>query len=82
MRDLLKEQDSCCAISGLPLQPDGQEDDPELRSSLDRIDSSGHYAPGNLQIVCRFINRWKSDSDDGEFRRLLNLLRVEDGAGE
>jgi hypothetical protein len=43
--------------------------------SLDRIDSDGHYEEENLQIVCRFINRWKSDSDDAEFRRLVRLLQ-------
>ncbi|QQE90098.1 hypothetical protein [Azotobacter chroococcum] len=43
--------------------------------SLDRIDSNGHYAPGNIQIICRFANRWKSDSDNAEFMRLINLVR-------
>lgn len=46
-----------------------------MLSSLDRIDSNGHYEEGNLQVVCRFINRWKSDSDDAEFRRLVRLLQ-------
>jgi len=71
---LLDAQGRQCAISGLPLQPKGG-DDPELCCSLDRIDSSGHYEPGNLQIVCWFINRWKSDSPDADFRRLLALVR-------
>ncbi len=47
----------------------------ELLPSLDRIDSDGHYVPGKLHIVCRFINRWKSDGDDKNFRRLLSVLR-------
>jgi hypothetical protein len=34
--------------------------DLDLSPSLDRIDSDGHYAPDNLQIVARFVNRWKA----------------------
>ena len=43
--------------------------------SLDRIDSSSHYAPGNLQIVCRFANEWKSSRDNTEFKRLIEVVR-------
>ncbi|SET92706.1 hypothetical protein SAMN05443580_10964 [Variovorax sp. OV084] len=76
LRNLLNDQEGLCAISGLRFQYPGQIDDPELQCSLDRIDSDGHYAAGNLQIVCRFINRWKSSSDDAEFRRLVRVLRA------
>lgn len=76
LRNLLNDQEGLCAISGLRFQYPGQIDDPELQCSLDRIDSDGHYAAGNLQIVCRFINRWKSNSDDAEFRRLVRVLRA------
>ncbi len=72
---LLVEQDGRCAITDLPLQYDGDVDDLEMLCSLDRIDSDGHYEKDNLQIVCRFVNRWKSDSKDAEFRRLIDLLR-------
>ena len=57
---LLSDQDRRCAITNLPLQLDGQEQDKEFLPSLDRIDSNAHYEPGNLQVVCRFVNRWKS----------------------
>jgi hypothetical protein len=71
---LYEAQEGLCAITELPLQfADG--DDSEMRCSLDRIDSSGHYEPGNLQIVCRFINRWKGAAIDAEFRRLIGVLR-------
>lgn len=73
--DLLHDQEGMCAISALKLQFPGEVQDSELQCSLDRVDSNGHYAPGNLQIVCRFINRWKSSGDDTEFRRLVRLLR-------
>lgn len=73
--ELIKAQGARCALSGLPLQLDGEETDRQMLASLDRIDSAGHYAPGNLQVVCQFINRWKGADDNGDFKRLLGLLR-------
>ena len=75
LHEMLKVQGDRCAITGLPLQFRGAHSDENMLPSLDRIDSSGHYERGNLQIVCRFINFWKQASDDGEFRRLLNVVR-------
>jgi hypothetical protein len=74
-RALLDMQENRCALTGIPLQFRGEQTDDQLLPSLDRIDSSGHYEIGNLQIVCRFVNFWKSDQDDAEFRRLLALVR-------
>lgn len=48
---------------------------PDLSPSLDRIDSDAHHEAGNLQVVARFVNRWKSDDSDKNFRRLLALVR-------
>jgi hypothetical protein len=73
---LLLKQRNLCAITKLPLQFAGDCDDEERLASLDRIDSDGDYAPDNLQVVCRFVNRWKSDSSDEGFRRLIRLLRA------
>lgn len=75
LEGLIRDQDRLCAISGISLQFDGDHDDAEMLCSLDRIDSAGHYAKGNLQVVCRFVNRWKSDGDDGQFRRLIESVR-------
>ncbi len=72
---LLEKQGYVCAITELPLQLDDEEGDRELQASLDRIDSDAHYEPGNLQVVCRFVNRWKSSSDDASFRRLVAIVR-------
>lgn len=80
LRELLKVQEDRCAISGLPLQFRGAHSDENMLPSLDRIDSNGYYEYGNLQIVCRFINFWKQASDDGEFRRLLNVVRGIEGS--
>ena len=61
-----------CAITGLAL--DASMNDPDLAPSLDRKNSSQHYEPGNLQVVARFVNRWKRDDSDENFRRLLGLV--------
>jgi hypothetical protein len=70
---LLRRQEGRCALTDIPLEYPGTADDPELVCSLDRIDSNGHYEPGNLQIVCKFANRWKNDDSDANFRRLLTI---------
>lgn len=76
---LLDLQNDRCALTGIPLQYSGCVDDKNLRPSLDRKDSNGHYEADNLQVVCQFINFWKSDADNEEFKRLLMLVRgVED----
>lgn len=72
---LLEMQEGLCALTDLPLEMDETDGDKELICSLDRIDSDGHYEPGNLQVVCRFANRWKSADDNDEFRRLIKLVR-------
>ncbi|MFQ0812710.1 hypothetical protein AVM02_00760 [Brucella anthropi] len=72
---LLDLQDNRCALTGIPFHFHSAEADKNLLPSLDRIDSAGHYEAGNLQVVCQFINFWKSDSDNAEFQRLLMLVR-------
>lgn len=75
IRHLLIQQGNKCALTGIPLQFQGQHEDKNLLPSLDRKDSNGHYEDGNLQVVCQFVNFWKSEAADEEFRRLLNLVR-------
>lgn len=71
VRELVEASRDCCAITGLPFEYEGDGENTAMRPSLDRIDSSGHYEAGNVQLVCRFINFWKMATDDGEFRILL-----------
>ena len=72
---LIDAQGGLCNLTGLPLQWRGDHEDPAMLASLDRVDSAGHYVEDNLQVVCRFANQWKSTIPDGEFRRLLALVR-------
>ncbi|EJB06985.1 hypothetical protein Rleg9DRAFT_5954 [Rhizobium leguminosarum bv. trifolii WSM597] len=72
---LLEMQENYCALTGLRMDYAEDGGDPELYCSLDRIDSDGHYAEGNLQVVCRFANRWKGAGDDVSFKRLIDVIR-------
>ena len=72
---LLDLQRDRCALTGVPFHFHGPGADANLAPSVDRIDSDGHYEAGNIQIVCRFVNFWKGDTPDEEFRRLLTLVR-------
>ena len=54
----------------------GRKGGPRARWIVYRwIDSDAHYAEGNLQIVCRFANRWKNNDQDSNFRRLIAAVR-------
>jgi hypothetical protein len=72
---LLARQGYKCALTGIRLQAHGTFTDKNLKPSLDRINSDGHYEQGNLQVVCQFVNFWKGATENEEFRRLLALLR-------
>jgi len=72
---LMAAQEGNCELTGLAFDLDEVNGDPAMYASLDRIDSSGHYETGNLQIVCRFANFWKGASDDREFRRLISVVK-------
>jgi len=75
LRELLDHQGNRCALTGISLQFSDPLAEKNLLPSADRIDSKGHYVKGNIQVVCRFINFWKSASDNQEFKRLLALVR-------
>jgi hypothetical protein len=77
IEELVASQEGLCALTGLNMLFDDDEGDPELRCSLDRIDSGGHYVRGNLQIVCRFANRWKGASANDRFVDLIDMIRTE-----
>lgn len=72
---MMGEQEDRCALTGLPFGYPGESEDLQMRPSLDRIDSNGDYTPDNVQIVCRFMNRWKNADDDQLVRRLLGCLK-------
>jgi hypothetical protein len=72
--NLLRLQGYRCAQTGV----DFVEHDPDLRASLDRIDSDGHYedgslgdGPHNLQLVTHWYNLAKGTRTDTEMQHLL-----------
>jgi hypothetical protein len=75
--DLLAERQGYrCAQTKVPFD----ESVPDLRASLDRIDSNGHYDDGtvtgeasNLQLVTHWYNMAKGTRRDS---KMLNLLRL------
>ena len=72
---LLEIQDNRCALTGIPFRFDDIETNKNLLPSPDRIDSAGHYEIGNLQVVCRFVNFWKRDTPNDEFKGLLKIVQ-------
>jgi len=71
----ISSQKGLCALTDIPLQFHGTHTDRKLLCSLDRIDSNGDYEANNLQIVCQFINMWKSDYNNKECLRLIELIK-------
>lgn len=69
--EMYDAQKGYCSYSGLQMQLDGEEDDKEMLVSLDRIDSEEGYHKENLHLVCRFVNRWKSNDTHELFSRLV-----------
>jgi hypothetical protein len=59
--DLLREQGYRCALTDYDFKR--PTNNPHLRPSLDRIDSARGYVAGNLQVVTRAANFYKSASD-------------------
>lgn len=77
-------QRGLCALSGVKMEHHEFADAPRgSEPSVDRIDSSGHYTPDNIQIVCRAINIMKMAMGQTEFigwcqRVASNTRRKED----
>lgn len=66
-----------CAMSGIPFdmneKPFRGVDIP-WRASLDRIDNSVGYLPGNIQVVCKMYNSAKYVWSDADVLKLAKAL--------
>lgn len=69
---LVRKQERLCALTGHEFQQENPN--PFLRPSLDRIDSSKGYEPGNLQVVTRAANFFKSASDAAEWEQKADAI--------
>ena len=61
---LLSRQEGLCALTGVHMTHGGGMTDTAM--SIDRIDSSIGYIPGNLQLVCHRVNVMKMDMPDDQ----------------
>lgn len=79
--NLWKKQGGKCAITGWELTMRLADGVVPTNASIDRIDSSIGYRPGNVQLVCRCANVAKHDLSMGEFVMLCEavLERAKDG---
>lgn len=65
---LLEKQNYKCALSGLELTCELEVGKKFPRNaSVDRIVAGGPYSKDNIQLVCRSLNSWRSDTDLEDF---------------
>ena len=70
LHDLLMKQKGICALTGLQMTLETGRGNV---ISLDRIDSTKGYIPGNVQWVCDWANTMKSDHPMPE---LINKMKI------
>lgn len=70
---LLVYQDNCCALTSYRFKLDAVN--PHLKPSLDRIDSNFGYVSGNLQVVTRSANFFKSASDETDWALKADAMK-------
>lgn len=76
--DLFNQQQGRCALSGLELKI---HNSPKVNTaSLDRIDSSQGYTPGNVQWVHKIINMMKGTYDQQVFVDMCTAVSRYNGA--
>jgi hypothetical protein len=68
VKDRLKEQNFCCALSGVPFASDFSN------LSIDRIDSSIGYLPNNIQLVLTDLNIMKLNHPQNYFIELCRIV--------
>ena len=64
----LVKQDYRCALTGVLLTCQLEQGVVcPTNASVDRIQAGGPYTPGNIQLVCRAVNMWRSNLPVAEF---------------
>lgn len=73
--DLYLKQERKCALTGWPIAFNATYKDKTKRSaSLDRIDSTEGYEPGNVQWVHRLVNRLKRNTPEEDFVAMCTAI--------
>lgn len=76
LKDQWEKQEGLCVYTNVKLTLPLYNNNPPLteQASLDRIDSSKGYIPGNIQFVCSCINLLKNKLSDLEVKRFLKQI--------
>jgi DNA-binding CsgD family transcriptional regulator len=69
---LYKKQNGLCALTGIPMLHHFKS---PMSISIDRINSDGEYEPGNVQLVCQFINLGKKNHTNATIIDFLNKIK-------
>ena len=71
----LEKQDFKCALSGVPLTCKLEKGvSCPTNASVDRIVAGGPYTADNIQMVCRALNAWRSDTTVTDFVEWCRLV--------
>ena len=65
--DLMLAQDKKCALTGWDIEFPESGHSQAAPASIDRIDSSRGYLPGNVQLLVRHVNMMKQAYDNDYF---------------
>lgn len=66
--EILEKQNYKCALSGIPLTCNLEVGKTfPTNVSVDRIEAGKEYTKENVQLVCRALNHWRSDTPIEEF---------------
>lgn len=79
LREIWESQQGLCTYTGIPLELLSERQRSRApktlnRASLDRIDPSKGYIPGNVEFVCLFINWGKNKFSKPEVIAFLKLI--------
>lgn len=74
--EIWNRQQGKCAVSGLNLthHRGAHGKKMPLNASIDRINNSEHYIPGNVQLVCYQVNVMRHTLDVGEFEWWIRTI--------
>lgn len=75
IKDLWAKQNGICALSGINMTYELQNGRTPTNVSIDKIDRTKGYVPGNIQLVCMACNQIKSDlSEDVMYKFCKSIV--------
>ncbi|VBB18999.1 hypothetical protein YASMINEVIRUS_1531 [Yasminevirus sp. GU-2018] len=75
IRELAREQNNVCAITGIPFINTKLDKFP-FKMSLDRIDNTGTHTKDNCQLVCLAIQYGRNDKSIQEVKDYIDEIRA------